>query len=48
MISEIQKYVKYPEKAKINKIEGKVLVKALIEGQGNVIKTEIVSKKRLG
>lgn len=38
----IAEHVVYPETAKINKLEGKVLVKALIDENGNVTSTEIL------
>jgi len=34
----------YPEEAKKNKIEGKVIVKVLLDEKGNVVKTEIEKK----
>lgn len=41
-ISAIAKNIKYPEKAKVEGIEGKVFVKATIDETGKVIETEIV------
>ena len=38
----IAEHVVYPETAKINKLEGKVLVKVLIDENGNVTSTEIL------
>jgi TonB family protein len=38
----IAEHIIYPETAKINKLEGKVLVKALIDEKGNVTSTEMV------
>ncbi len=38
----IAENVVYPEIAKVNKLEGKVLVKALINEQGKVASTEVV------
>ncbi len=39
---ELQKNVKYPPEAKNKKLEGKVFVKAFIDENGNVVKTEII------
>ncbi len=41
-IIELQKNVKYPPEAKNKKLEGKVFVKAFIDENGNVVKTEII------
>jgi periplasmic protein TonB len=41
-IVEIVKNVIYPEIAKINKLEGKVIIKAIVDEQGNVSSTEVV------
>lgn len=38
----IAEHVVYPETAKINKLEGKVMVKVLIDEKGNVASTEIL------
>lgn len=42
-IEAIAKNIKYPEKAKVEGIEGKVFVKATIDETGNVIKAEILN-----
>ncbi|HSD62626.1 MAG TPA: energy transducer TonB [Ignavibacteriaceae bacterium] len=39
---ELQKNIKYPEKARVNGVEGKVFVKVFIDEKGNVIKTSIL------
>ncbi len=41
-IEAIAKNIKYPEKAKVEGIEGKVFVKATIDETGKVVETEIV------
>ena len=41
-IQELAKNIKYPEAAKKEGIMGKVLVKALIDENGNVSKTEVI------
>ena len=41
-IMSIMEKVVYPKSAKVNKIEGKVVVKAVVDESGNVIKTEVV------
>lgn len=38
----IAEHVVYPETAKISKLEGKVMVKVLIDEKGNVTSTEII------
>lgn len=40
-IEAILKNVVYPEKAKLEKLQGKVLVKAIIDEKGNVVETSV-------
>ncbi|MGD8778566.1 MAG: energy transducer TonB [Ignavibacteria bacterium] len=44
-IEAIMKNVEYPKEAKENEIEGKVLVKAVIDKEGNVVKTELLKSE---
>jgi TonB family protein len=41
-MAELQKNIKYPDKAKVNGIEGKVFVKVFIDERGNVVNTNVI------